>query len=424
MKSEATESSTGRAQNDSNHAPTFAKVLDGRKQPIRGLWVRNGRYYAQLAFEDATTGEKKTRRVPLTDKDGNPVASVAEARAAMETLKVRRSDDNLPVLRRTPLFRDFVSSYLSHIKAGLEHREGRGDEDVEGTKGKRTIEREELSLDGWVKHLGGVRLDKIRPNHINGYKDARLAAGISNRTFNLDVICLRNCLRYGIEQGWINRLPTENMRPLKVKSVPRPLFTADQLHKLCEAITAKGEDGQPILAKNAEQLLDYVKFLAYTGAREQEGLRVRWEDVDFDREHVTIGAEGHTKNNTGRTVDFHPILKAHLLDMQGRYQNVSKWLFPSPQRGAQDARAKTLRESFKLAREKAKMPAIGFHDLRHFFCSYCVMSGIDFMTIAKWVGHKDGGVLIGKTYGHLADEHRKAMAAKVNFGPVLLERTA
>jgi hypothetical protein len=49
------------------------------------------------------------------------------------------------------------------------------------------------------------------------------------------------------------------------------------------------------------------------------------------------------------------------------------------------------------------------------------MSGIDFMTIAAWVGHKDGGVLIGKVYGHLANEHRKAMADKLKFEPNTLE---
>ena len=58
-----------------------------------------------------------------------------------------------------------------------------------------------------------------------------------------------------------------------------------------------------------------------------------------------------------------------------------------------------------LARTRAKLPRIAFHDLRHYFISYAVMSGIDYMTIAKWVGHRDGGILIGKVYGHLADDH-------------------
>jgi hypothetical protein len=32
----------------SGHQATFTKVVDGRKQPIRGLRVRNQRYYAQI----------------------------------------------------------------------------------------------------------------------------------------------------------------------------------------------------------------------------------------------------------------------------------------------------------------------------------------------------------------------------------------
>ena len=42
------------------------------------------------------------------------------------------------------------------------------------------------------------------------------------------------------------------------------------------------------------------------------------------------------------------------------------------------------------------------------------MAGIDFMTIPSWLGHKDGGILIGKVYGHLLDEHRQKMAAKTH----------
>jgi hypothetical protein len=38
-------------------------VRDERKRPIRGLWARNGRYYAQLAMEDLETGPKRVRRV-------------------------------------------------------------------------------------------------------------------------------------------------------------------------------------------------------------------------------------------------------------------------------------------------------------------------------------------------------------------------
>jgi integrase len=70
----------------------------------------------------------------------------------------------------------------------------------------------------------------------------------------------------------------------------------------------------------------------------------------------------------------------------------------------------------KIARKAADLEWIGFHDLRHYFCSVCVMAGIDFMTIAAWLGHKDGGILVGKVYGHLLDEHRSKAAKQVRFG--------
>lgn len=35
------------------HSPhKYVKVLDGRKQPIRGLWQRNGKFVARIAIED------------------------------------------------------------------------------------------------------------------------------------------------------------------------------------------------------------------------------------------------------------------------------------------------------------------------------------------------------------------------------------
>lgn len=45
--------------NDITHVVKYVKVLDRRKQPIRGLWVCNGRFYAQLKIEDSADGGKE-----------------------------------------------------------------------------------------------------------------------------------------------------------------------------------------------------------------------------------------------------------------------------------------------------------------------------------------------------------------------------
>src|SRR6266436_1909560 len=80
----------------------YQKVQDGRKQPIRGLWLRGQRYYARLSVE-TESGEKQVRWIPLTDdQTKEPVSTVPQAVAALGRLKVLREDNGLPVLKRTP----------------------------------------------------------------------------------------------------------------------------------------------------------------------------------------------------------------------------------------------------------------------------------------------------------------------------------
>src|SRR5262245_12595741 len=67
---------------------------------------------------------------------------------------------------------------------------------------------------------------------------------------------------------------------------------------------------------------------------------------------------------------------------------------------------------------KAKLPHFTHHTLRHYFVSNAIEAGVDFKVIAAWVGHKDGGVLVAKTYGHLRDAHSFEMAKKMTFSAV------
>jgi integrase len=415
-----------------NHAVSFAKVFDGRKQPIRGLWERNGRYYAQLKVENAITGIRKIKRVRLVDKDGKVVDTVASAVAELKRLHTQRADNTLPILERTKKFSDYANLYLDFIGSG------------QGAKKRSTIGKEKAILDRWGRQVGQLRLDQIKRVHVNRYIETRLKENVAPRTVNIDVIVFRVVMKRALSDGLIQRLPTEGLRPLKTTTTKRPLFSTAELEKLCTAAFETKQDKRDKtvpLTENAHQFVDYVRLMCYCGARRNEALGLKWEDVDFDNDQLFIRRQvtrqrrspdapknepciEALKNNEQRVVDFNPKLKAHLLDMQERGQDVSEWVFPSPQRGVKDIPAKDFRESLDLVRARAQMPHFGFHDCRHHFISMCVMSGIDFMTIAAWVGHRDGGILIGKVYGHLANEHRKAMAGRVSFEPQIVEKAA
>jgi integrase len=386
----------------SDHPAQFIPARDSRNRRIPGLYVRGGRYYAQL-WVDVGNSKKAPRRFPLKDGDNQPVRTLGLAREALEIKRHERRENQLPSVGRKPLFTDYCATYFEKAKVQR--------------KRPGTIANERQAIARWCDHLGHVRIDQIATPIIAAYIDKRLKGGIfcgrklkavSERTSNLDLFVLRNVLNAAVDDGHLRELPRIKMLD-EVPPPKRNLVTPAQFDRLITTAENACE-------KNGEQLSDYLRFLAFSGAREKEALRVKWADVDFERERVTIGADRLTKNWESRTVEFNPQLAVLLRDMHARHAPDCSWLFPSPRRGLRDEHAKSFRESLKLARAAAGLPWVGFHDLRHYFCSVCVMTGIDFMTIATWLGHKDGGILVGKVYGHLLDEHRSKAAKLVHFG--------
>jgi hypothetical protein len=202
-------------QTRQHRSAAYQRVVDERKRPIRGLWVRNSRYYAQLTIEDQHTGQKKVRRIPLEG-----VATSSQARQKLQDLLVNRRKGNLPVLKRTPKFSEFADSYLEYYQQAKD------------AKRASTLETEKYAINQWKSHLGHIRLDQIKRIHIDHFIAARQKAGKSARTVNLEVTIFRNVLRRAIDQKLILHLPTENLRPLKSKPRKRQLILRQEIDNL------------------------------------------------------------------------------------------------------------------------------------------------------------------------------------------------
>lgn len=403
------------------HRRHFIAATDWRNRKIPGLYQRGDRFYGQLWIEKMD-GRKTARRFALEDQDGNPCRTVTDAKTAFDRLKNDRRENKLPALGHKPGFDSFAAEYLT----------------MQSTRNKkpRTQVNEAQAIERWKAHLANVRIDRITTPMIKGYAEARqrgckLAgkafAPAHPRTVALDCIVLRQVLKAAADAGHLREMP----RFPKIEIPPPPrrsLISPAGFDRLLACCLANKPDGKPVTL-NGEQLRDFLRLLACTGAREQEALALRWAHVDFNAGRIYIGAPedftaatfsigrgGESKNQQSRILDLNPQLEALLREMCSRRAPDSVFLFPSPKRGARDLPAKNLRKSLAMVKAAAGLQDFGFHHLRVWFMSYAVMSGVDFMTIAKWVGHSDGGILIGKTYGDIADSHRKTMAAKLTLG--------
>jgi hypothetical protein len=85
--------STGSTSNSRRHK--YTKVLDNRKQAIRRLWRRNGKFIAWITIEDEA-GRKVVNWVPLNAE------TAAEAQEAFRLLQVERDEDSLRHKGRCP----------------------------------------------------------------------------------------------------------------------------------------------------------------------------------------------------------------------------------------------------------------------------------------------------------------------------------
>ena len=141
----------------------------------------------------------------------------------------------------------------------------------------------------------------------------------------------------------------------------------------------------------------------------------QWGDVNFDLKNFTVtGGELGTKNHEARTVPLFPALERLLVAMREQ--------LPAPlQPGDKVFQIGNARKAIATACRHANLPQYTNHTCRHFFCSNAIEAGIDFKVIAGWLGHKDGGVLVAKTYGHLRDEHSTAMAKRMTFDATATE---
>jgi integrase len=152
-----------------------------------------------------------------------------------------------------------------------------------------------------------------------------------------------------------------------------------------------------------------VEFLAYGGFRKNEAAHVTWADCDFDKGEIVVrgNPETGTKNSEIRRVPMIPDMRLLLERLRQKRRHAKP----------EDAvmRVRECQGAINRACRNLNIPRFTHHDLRHLFATRCIESGVDIPTVSRWLGHKDGGALAMKVYGHLRDSHSVNMAQKVTF---------
>ena len=204
-----------------------------------------------------------------------------------------------------------------------------------------------------------------------------------------------------IEAGHLSANPLDRIKRLRIVKTHRWIPSSEEFSRLIAEIRANAN------WRFNDATADAVELFAYTGLRLSEGQNLKWKAVKADHIEVQVSKDFRTKNDEMRSIP----IAAKLRDLLERLRRAP---------GSKDPEARVMmidRPTIGLANacKRRGFDHLRTHDLRHLFATRCIEGGVDIPTVAKWMGHKDGGVLISKTYSHILASHSAKQVEKVNF---------
>jgi len=235
-------------------------------------------------------------------------------------------------------------------------------------------------------YFGSKGLSEVTPGLVQDYRIHRMKSERppARNTLHQEIVTLRQILKTAIRHGWLQHLP-DLSPPYKsnTKISHRAWFSHDEYKKLYEATRRRAK--KPLKKRykyNGEQLHDMVLFLANTGIRPDEALRLEYrdveivEDIDTDETILVIAVRGKRgvgfcKSTNGAVRPFERMLKRNTPSLENK-------LFPTLYRQLLNNILEE--ENLKFDREGNRRTA---YSLRHSYICFRLMEGADIYQIAK-----------------------------------------
>ena len=351
---------------------------DGRWVAALDLGWREGRRQRRYVYG-------KTRR--------DVVAKLDELR--------RRHDEGLVVTTSSTKFEQFVADFLEVWKTRVR---------------PQTWQRYESYFRRQVlPTLGRVRLDGLTAQHFERLYAQLLSDGLSAQTVIHVHRVVHVALKHALRSGLVAYNVAERVDP------PRAHRT--MMH------TLSGDEARRFLVAASGDRLEALYTLALTtGMRQGELLGLHWRDVDLGKRRLSVNVALHRLGgkfvfdepksaSSRRSLELSVLaveaLRRHRVrQAQERLAAGERWVdldlvFPN-EVGNPINVSNLIPRSFHPLLEKAGVPRIRFHDLRHTAATLLLEQGEHPKVVQEMLGHSQIGLTLD-TYSHVTPGmHRKA----------------
>jgi len=262
-----------------------------------------------------------------------------------------------------------------------------------------------------------MALADITHTVVTDFRDGEIKLGKSAATINKALSILGQAL----ESAVVNQvLPMNPVRGLRIKgrrSRPqsRRAFSFDEFSRL---IAATHPESESIRGRTLHpDWQTFLLLLGYTGGRQQEVAKLRWENIDFKGNRISLV---RSKNEDVHTIPIHPTLRRHLDGLRKKTKKLTGHVMPYISNEKGRSLSKWFRE-FVLPRIGIRQPynhrpeqtgdedespiTVGrklaeysLHSLRHSLSTWLNAQGVPEMTRMRLVGHEDSDISRGYTH--------------------------
>ena len=302
-------------------------------------------------------------------------------------------DDGLPTVTKHQKVDQFLASWLVVMRPTVRER--------------TWVRYEQYVRLHVVPSLGKTALTKLTPQHLQRLYADRLATGASPTTVHHLHATLHRALDQAVRWNLVVRNVADLVDP------PRD--------RHFEITTLSPEQARAFLDAAAGDRLEALYVLALTtGMREGELLGLRWGDVDFDQAAlyvrgslqriggkltVTDTKTAHSRRQVSLTPSAVTALRRHrILQTEERLRIGAAWeagdLVFTNEIGHPIGAALLLRRCFLPLLQRAGLPRMRFHDLRHSAATLLLAQGTHPKIVAEMLGHSKIGTTLD-LYSHV-----------------------
>jgi integrase len=269
----------------------------------------------------------------------------------------------------------------------------------------KTLERYgELAAQQVIPHLGALKLQKLRPEHVEQWHGTLLKAGLAPRTVGHAHRLLVRVLGYAVENGTLARNVAVIRKPPKVEEQELEILTANQIAEVRTKLAG-------------HTLLPIVELALATGMRRGELLGLQWGDLDLDKATLRVERSVEEtraglrlkppKTRRGRrsvtlgegAVSMLRAHRAKQLELRlalGLGKITDSTLVLNTVEG-ELLRPRNITKAWSRA-----VPDKTFHSLRHARASMLINAGVDIITVSRRLGHSAAAITLD-VYGHLIE---------------------